>query len=102
LATPKGRVLAQGSALLEEHENFNTNFSFRLIWRPNRSKWKFLSYFGKSVEVKICFIFGRPLGAGLGPGTCPSKQKEIINDEQFTLINLAAPWGRVVGGGLPN
>jgi hypothetical protein len=28
LATPKGRVLGRGSALLEEHENFNTNFSF--------------------------------------------------------------------------
>jgi hypothetical protein len=32
----------------------------------------------------------------LRAGTCPSKQKKI-NDEQFTLINLAAPWGRVGG-----
>jgi hypothetical protein len=49
---------------------------------------------GKSVEVEISFIFGRPLGAGLGAGTCTTKQQEVINDEQFTLINLTAHWGR--------
>jgi hypothetical protein len=47
----------------------------------------------KLVELKISFIFGRSLGAG----TCPTKHKEIINDKQFTFINLAAPWGRVGG-----
>jgi hypothetical protein len=53
----------------------------------------------KSVEVKICFIFGRPLLAGLGAGTCPNKQKEIINDKQFPLINMAVPWGAGLGLG---
>jgi hypothetical protein len=46
------------------------------------------------------FHFWPPPGAGLGAGTCPSKQKEIINDKQFTLIILAAPWERVGGRGL--
>ncbi len=43
-----------------------------------------------------------PQGAGWGAGACPSRQKEIINDEQFTFINMGAPWGRVGGRGLPN
>jgi hypothetical protein len=33
LAAPKGRVLGRGSALLEEHENFNTTFSLGPIWQ---------------------------------------------------------------------
>jgi hypothetical protein len=60
----------------------------------------FSNFFGKSVKVDISFIFGRPLGAGFGAGTCPTKQKEIINDKQFTFINLAAPLGAGWGAGL--
>ncbi len=59
----------------------------------------FFHFFGKSVEVKICFIFGRHLGAALGAGTCPSKQKEIINDKQFTLWSILSPPGGGLGGG---
>jgi hypothetical protein len=33
----------------------------------------------------------RPLGPGLGLGTCPTKQQEILNEKHFTLTNLAAP-----------
>jgi hypothetical protein len=29
--------------------------------------------------------------AGLGLGTCPTEQQEILNDENFTSMNLAAP-----------
>jgi hypothetical protein len=47
--------------------------------------------------VKISFIFGSPLTAGWGAGTCSTKLQEIINDKQFTLINFATPWGRVGG-----
>jgi hypothetical protein len=54
----------------------------------------------KSVEVKISFIFwqigrsedyfifGRPLGAGLGAGTCPSKQKARVP----RALRLGAIW----------
>ncbi len=132
LATPWGRVRGRGSALLEEHENFNTNFPLRPISRPNRSKWKFLLFFSKSVEVKIYFIFGRRLGAGLraglvqvskmrlsminsslwsiwpppggglGAGSCPTEQQKILNCEWFTSTDLPPPGGGFGAGNLPN
>jgi hypothetical protein len=40
-----------------------------------------------------------PLGAGLGLGTCPTEQQEILNDEHSTSTNLAAPKGPVLGQG---
>ncbi len=41
--------------------------------------------------------FGRPLEVG----TWPSEEYEIVNEEEFTLMDLAAPWGRA-GGDSPN
>jgi hypothetical protein len=44
----------------------------------------------------------RPLGAGLGRGTCPTEQQDFLNDKHFTSTKLAALWGGLGGGGLPN
>jgi hypothetical protein len=66
-----GRVWGWELAQLNNKKFSMMNISLRPIWPPPEAGW--------------------------GAGTCPTEQPEIINDKQFTLINLAAPCGRVGG-----